>query len=1832
MAQIVGAPTSAAPKTDEDRKRDIWRVLRLGMGSTAGWDYSELEEMYADPDQRAWVKFAESKLTEYLAPPRQGDPAYEARMADCKAYQRIVSECELLIDKDMDMEANKDYRYSGCTLDCFSTAFTPGMDKLGDAEKLPEADDGGDNPAKKLSREVCDLMGSLYYLHHPHHFTNLRANAFSMAAFAQDSGLLRTLLSLAPPVHPGAMSVGLVMTQEPRRRSMWTGDGGAAAEAAARDVVLKVRTAPGNGSFGGSDTDLWRREVLGLRRSYVSPLAAAVLSGNLENVKILLELAARVHTVEQEDWASAAMPPPAWWSHLGPRAYTQAFGRHFNRNDERFWTHGTPDHWRLSPCFPDELCGHNGYVFTPLAATTCLSFFDRAYCVEISDLLRKHGAVLPTRVEYYVAPGISPAARPEPLAVQGRTPTAVTQVRKKAGDDGNVVNLTVTAGGTPARFSGSGASSRRGTNSVVPAPSVSSDGTAVDCEAVIVSAVRTTTTRSASDEAVAAMWPCDKLLRRPASLDASYKQLLVFSTLFSINVGLACAVKPFMALLNSVEMHSKAAQAEQQAAAAEQALEVVDVAAADLEETENKRWETILGGQGGGSSIEEDKVPKWRPELGLDEWSTLAFQVFDSAVQLMDSMASNGGVLPLMSVLDVAGEDCAAGGWAALLPPSDRCNTAPAAGEGKRPDAAAAAASSRGSGLLQALLLFSDSTITALHAYVLRSFVEAIERSSSGGQCSIGIRKYAPSLQLQHLRTSLSLVKRLYQAWFNVWGPLSPGSGSTQSAWGLLRQQVTHDAKGWSQPSIVPPRELPVLDADMANFDAQCSAVLAFRPATAHDICTKIALLHSLLCDGLVYSVLPNDLQAVWQQQRPTQRMLVPPGFTTTAAGTDAVTVSGASPSSPLASYYARSPGRASRDYPLVAAAKGSPEYFGGGPAAEELVTVTTLLATRPGLKNAKHLSTLAMLVVRLGGSASVGNHAAAGGHGSGGASLYDRVDKARKVRRVLRQALRSMPKEILQAIVAADDEPLAMRPDDLVSELVTACSGKLWRTAEDAHHLAACSARSSCYLGVKLSIHLGMAAGLGTSSVAEQVQRTIADLDGYMFLDNDTLLTLAQQDPLQVVTLLSTVPMVVETSFVLQQEWEEQRVERSFASWFVGEAATYQQSTSGSGGASGAALTSSKAAPKNVFFRSFPGLRQLQEDAEDVARNGEGHILTHSVPRAWARPLAWLLGDYRYTLPAYMSQGPSPFAVGIAFIVVRLVAHVVFGALGSVYRTCDAYFRRLARRSRQEHRTFTQLIYQDQVSNLQDLANLGGDDSSDSDDDDSYDATKAAGSGAAAEDDAGVSVRSTLFSIESLPLPANVIGSMELLELVLESDDVHVSAYGSPAIHAMINFRWHTFTKGFLQFLLLDHLVFMGVFIAYAQKLTETSAYDAVRQARAANSSTADDGGDICVPLDHLQMALLVSIACFAFTYFLQEGVQMLRNGPEELKKPWNLLDWTSIGLSAYVIIASFSGNCLSQASALRQICSIEVLVLFLRLLYYSMANSQMGSFFRMVIDVVKELVYFFAFLTIIWAGFAVAIWVLEPGSKTSWDFFAGTSRKLFTMIFGDFQTNDLESDPEESIFGSAWLSRVYAATFMMLVVILLLNLLIAIINDTYEKVKEVEEYEAIRNKAIIILETEALVPEAIRRRRDVRLGLNKDNKWLHLVRVVTAERRSGGDRDDPNAEYEDGEGFLVSGNKRCYNGYTPSGNAAWKGRVQSQKASTQKAMMKVQAQLAAEMAAMRQSVPKEVSTQMDKKLGDMEKRITAQLDHIAAARGLPSLNPAAKKPAKDTGPVRWR
>merc|ERR1712127_99097 len=58
------------------------------------------------------------------------------------------------------------------------------------------------------------------------------------------------------------------------------------------------------------------------------------------------------------------------------------------------------------------------------------------------------------------------------------------------------------------------------------------------------------------------------------------------------------------------------------------------------------------------------------------------------------------------------------------------------------------------------------------------------------------------------------------------------------------------------------------------------------------------------------------------------------------------------------------------------------------------------------------------------------------------------------------------------------------------------------------------------------------------------------------------------------------------------------------------------------------------------------------------------------------------------------------------------------------------------------------------------------------------------------------------------------------------------------------------------------------------------------------------------------------------------------------------------------------------------------------------------------------------------------------------------------------------------------AWPTVLMSSLFMAFVVVVLLNLLIAIMSDSYEKVKESERVQALRERARIIMESELTHP----------------------------------------------------------------------------------------------------------------------------------------------------------
>ncbi|KAG2498763.1 hypothetical protein HYH03_003502 [Edaphochlamys debaryana] len=161
-----------------------------------------------------------------------------------------------------------------------------------------------------------------------------------------------------------------------------------------------------------------------------------------------------------------------------------------------------------------------------------------------------------------------------------------------------------------------------------------------------------------------------------------------------------------------------------------------------------------------------------------------------------------------------------------------------------------------------------------------------------------------------------------------------------------------------------------------------------------------------------------------------------------------------------------------------------------------------------------------------------------------------------------------------------------------------------------------------------------------------------------------------------------------------------------------------------------------------------------------------------------------------------------------------------------------------------------------------------------------------------------------------------------------------------------------------------------------------------------------------------------------------------------------------------------------------MRSIFTVQVLVLFWRLMQYASTSRRLGTFVRMVLEVTYELWPFFLFLGIVYLGFAFSLLVVAPrwglttadGELVSRAQIArGVFLKLYSMMYGGDFSMDLLIDP-----------------------------VIAIINGVYTRVKAEEEATGIRHKAFVVAEVEQLMPGWLVEWRDQQL-LNK--KYLLVV-----------------------------------------------------------------------------------------------------------------------------------
>ena len=155
----------------------------------------------------------------------------------------------------------------------------------------------------------------------------------------------------------------------------------------------------------------------------------------------------------------------------------------------------------------------------------------------------------------------------------------------------------------------------------------------------------------------------------------------------------------------------------------------------------------------------------------------------------------------------------------------------------------------------------------------------------------------------------------------------------------------------------------------------------------------------------------------------------------------------------------------------------------------------------------------------------------------------------------------------------------------------------------------------------------------------------------------------------------------------------------------------------------------------------------------------------------------------------------------------------------------------------------------------------------------------------------------------------------------------------------------------------------------------------------------------------------------------------------------------------------------------------SILSLIMWLKLLYFLRIFKSFGYYIRTIIEVIKDMRYFLMMLLLTFTAFGDSIRQISTSNSENKDFIGGSFFTgisfIYRMVLGDFDTNQ---------FGDVAVTYVWVLFILCTVLnmIIMMNLLIAIISESFAVVTSQAEQASYREMAEIIAENSYLIPEA--------------------------------------------------------------------------------------------------------------------------------------------------------
>ncbi|KAF7221355.1 transient receptor potential channel pyrexia [Nothobranchius furzeri] len=190
-----------------------------------------------------------------------------------------------------------------------------------------------------------------------------------------------------------------------------------------------------------------------------------------------------------------------------------------------------------------------------------------------------------------------------------------------------------------------------------------------------------------------------------------------------------------------------------------------------------------------------------------------------------------------------------------------------------------------------------------------------------------------------------------------------------------------------------------------------------------------------------------------------------------------------------------------------------------------------------------------------------------------------------------------------------------------------------------------------------------------------------------------------------------------------------------------------------------------------------------------------------------------------------------------------------------------------------------------------------------------------------------------------------------------------------------------------------------------------------------------------------------------------------------------WNIFDWLVYSL----LIASFSvhvTDVLQPSASLHtlslRLFSISIILLWLRLMKHVRAFRLMGPFIVMLGNIVEDVMRFLFLYAEIFIPYACSFWIMFGGLSTvpSMQSVSGLLYSLYRITLVD------EYEYAAMVAVDGVMAPLLCGTFLAASSILCVNLLIALLTDTFQRVHDNSKANAMMQQAAVILQVEDSMP----------------------------------------------------------------------------------------------------------------------------------------------------------